>query len=541
MQPISNKMSESLKGSHRPIVVVKVKTPKGVVTDLKIEKGSVTVDHSSQDVRRTVELTISDQSIVPSLYDAYSAVNVYGHQLYVYKGVLWNDQEIDPGLWTCGAPIPHALRKPANGAYELVPMGVFRITSVKTEEDKDGNVVTTLNGSDISIVIQKNQWTGPVTVARTRYTVPVEAISMMDITPEQCYVAQTIMEAIRILITNRWPTRAAFGPPSFNFSGVKDQPITDAIIMGSSYGGNSSSGSPWQDITALATALGAELYVDADGSFVVRSVPDPNAIPPVWSLLDGDGGLLTKATREINIDKTVNFVIATGESIGSTVPIRAEAIDNDPTSPTYFQGPLGRLIGRDAGRKQLYTLQQVQNAANTYLNWYIGGDEQVSVEGIPNPALDVSDVIRVRRKNVGIYQADLLIGELKQDIHAHTLISAIRVSPVQLKGGLRSLPAGTTIRVINNYAHQDFTLSQAASRGDVVIHAAPFRPNVTYLKNAVLVDPNKPSDGSVNYFIDKLVMPLDLESPMQITARARRAGSKKDAIRQAAYGQGELA
>jgi len=539
MQPISEKMRQSLQGSHRPMVVVKAKTPHGLVTNINVQKGSVNVDHTSQDVRRTVELTITDENLVPPLYDAYSALNIYAHQLYVYRGVLWNPEAIDPALWNCPAPIPQELLVPANGAYELVPLGVFRITSVKVEEDKDGNVTMTINGSDLSLVIQQNQWTGPVTVAQQPYTIPVEAISSIDITPEQCYVASTIMEAIKILINNRWPVHPAYGPPRFNFSGVIDQPITTAIVMGSSYNGGSMSGSPWQDITALATALGAELYVDATGAFVVRTVPDPNGIPPVWSLLDGDGGLLTKATREVNINKTVNYVIATGEGVGTTVPLRATAIDNDPSSPTYYQGPLGRIIGREPGRRDLYTPQQVQNAANTYLNWMVGGDEQVNVEGVVNPALDVSDVIKIRRKNVGIYEPSLVFTDLKMDMPTGQLISAVVCSPVTLPNGVKQIPVGTTVRVINNYQHQDFVLTNAAHVGDTLLNVEPFRPNVAYRKHAIICDPSKPSDGSVNYFINKLVVPLDLDSPMQITARVRRVGTKKDAIRQATYDQGQ--
>ena len=544
MQPISEKLSNSLQGSNRPMVVVKAKTPHGVVTNLNIEKGTVTIDHTSQDARRTIEITISDESIIPGLYDAYGPVNVYAHQLYVYRGVLWNPSGINPDLWTCQAPIPQDLLVPSNQAYELVPCGVYRITDVTIEEDKDGNVVMTIKGSDLSIVVQKNSWTGPVTVARHPYTIPVEAISFFDITPEQCYVASTIMEAIKILINNRWPTHPAFGPPYFNFSGVNDHPITDAVIMGSSYNGGSMSQSPWQDITALATALGAELFNDATGAFVLRTIPDPNAQQPVWSFLDGDGGLLTKVTRDINIDKTVNFVIATGEAVGTTVPLRAEAVDDDPTSPTYYQGPMGRILGRESGSKQLYTIQQVQNAANTYLNWFVGADEQVSIECVPNPALDVADVIKVRRKNVGVYDPTVVFSDIKQDIYANTTYDRVACSAIRLptkskyfKAGF--IKAGSVVRVINNFTHQDLVLSQNAFPGDTFITVQPFVANVTYRKNSVLNDPEAPSDGSVNYFVDKITLPLDLDSPMQITCRARRQGSKKDAIRQAAYDQGQ--
>lgn len=544
MQPISEKMRQSLQGSNRPMIVVKAKTPHGVVTNLNIEKGSITIDHTSQDARRTVEITITDESIIPGLYDAYGPVNVYAHQLYVYRGVLWNSNDISPDLWTCQAPIPKDLLVPSNKAYELIPCGVYRITEVSIEEDTDGNVVMTIKGSDLSLVVQKNSWTGPVTVARNPYVIPVEAISFFDITPEQTYVASTIMEAIKILINNRWPTHPAFGPPSFNFSGVSDQPIVDAVIMGSSYNGGTMGQSPWQDIAALATALGAELFNDATGAFVVRTVPDPNGQPSVWSFLDGDGGLLTKITRSINIDKTINFVIATGEAVGTTVPLRAEAIDNDPTSPTYYQGPMGRILGRESGRKQLYTLQQVQNAANTYLNWFVGADEQVSIECLPNPALDVADVITVRRKNVGVYDPTVVFSDLTQIVYANATYSRLSCSAIRLPKKSKYLKdgfikIGTTIRLINNFTHQDVVLTQNAFPGDTVINVVPFVPSVTYRAHSILNDPEVPSDGSVNYFVDKITLPLDLDSPMQITCRARRQGSKKDAIRQAQYDQGQ--
>ena len=554
MYPISEKMKQSLVTSHRPMTIVKVRSINGVTTTIPVVSGSVTVDRTSQDFRRSVSFTTNTEYITNSdgsttqivpLRDT-DPLNIYGNHAYVYRGVLWNTNGIGKDLTTCEAPIPQDILVPANGAYELVPLGVFRINSVSISEHQDGQLDLTVEGTDISSNISKNHWTSPVTVWKSKYSVPV---SQADTTPEQAYVASTVKEAIQKLILDRWPSNnGVFGLPVFDFSGVADKPLTTPVVMGSRTISTSGSNSPWTDITGLSASLGAELFIDQSGKFTLRAITDPNEMPVSWSILDGDltgksGGLIS-ITRTVSDAKTVNYVIATGENTGTSVstvssngagsgtPLKAVAYDNDPNSPTYYKGTFGRVVGYEPGRKKLKTQAEVQHAADTYLNWFIGGDETVQIESTVNPALDVGDVVKVRRKRVGVYNPEAVVCALNSDMTHGKSLDHFQITTL-----LFDLAQGSQVTLYTDFSSQTLTLSRAHKKGDTTMYVESFSPNSDYRNGTVLTDPKIPTDGSVNYFIDKLEIPLDVDKPMTITARERRVGTRKDAIRVAEYSQ----
>jgi hypothetical protein len=527
------------------MVVVKAMSIDGRAYNIPISSGSVKIDRTSADVRRTCQIVVNDARFVPK--EATDPLNIYGNHLYIYRGVIWNTATIGNDLWNAPPPLSKALLAPDNLSYELVPLGVFRIVETNMSEDTDGNVTIEVTGSDISSNIAKNSWTSPVTVWTSVYNVPVPKHKVTAKTaknptpqpapiPEQHYVAQTVQEAIKLLINDRWGQgkKSVFGQPQFNFSGVADHPLARPIIMGSTTVSTSGSNSPWTDITGLASSLGAELYIDATGAFTLRPLPDPNTIPPVWDYFDGDGGMLTNASRKMDSSKAVNYVIATGENTGAKTPLLAKAVDADPSSPTYFMGEFGRVVGREPGRKRLTTQAQVQNAADTYLNWFVGGEESVNIEGVVNPALDTGDVIRVRRRRLGIYRKGTVFGELSHDLLSGTTVSQLLMSPTEipLTAGefimIHSVASTDVIKVLHNYPV-----------GSTTISVEPFSPSSHYRKGAIVIDPKDSSNaGSSNHYIDSMTISLDLESPIQITARERRVGTKRDAIRIAEYSTG---
>ena len=522
-------MRQSLQGSHRPMIYVGVVSADGTQYYIPVEDGTVTIDRTSKDVRRTLSFTTAAEDLVP-LSD-YDPLQIYGNHVYVYRGVVWNLAGIDPNLYKAKLPLTKEWRVPANGAYELVPLGVFRINKVSIDESEDGNINISVDASDISANIGKNAWTNPVTVWKSAYSVPV---AKSDTTPEAHYTATSTMDAIKMLIQDRWPKHNAFGPPAFNFSGIADKQLTKPVVMGSQTVSTSGSNSPWTDITALATALNAELFVDADGAFNLRAVPDPNTVPPVWSFLDGEGGLLTKATRELSDSKAVNYVIATGENTGAKTPIRSVQTDNDPSSPTYYLGTFGRVVGMEPGRKKLTTQAEVDAAAKTYLNWFVGGDESTNIEGVVNPALDVGDVIRVRRQKIGIFDHASVECQLAADIPSNPTAP---LTQLVVKSVKKDIPAGTQLLITTNYSNQALTVSTICPAGSTILYVQPFLPTQNYRKNAIVCLASTPVDGAVNYYIDKLEIPLGLDKPLSITARERRVGTKKDAVRIAEYSQ----
>ena len=550
MYPTSEKFLRSVAGSHRPITIVKAMSTDGTFINLPVVSGDVKIDRTSQDVRRTLSITTNLESLVPVL--ATDPLNIYGNHIYVYRGVLWRSGEIPQQLWDSPPPLNKWLMRfdnatTASGApqwavdlannppYELIPLGVFRINEVDVDEATDGELTISVSASDISSNIGKNHWTGPVTVWNKPYKVPVPA---SDTTPEVTYVATNVQDAIKLLINDRWGNRKSiFGEPRFEFGGVANKPLTKPVVMGSNTVSTSGSNSPWTDITALASAIGAELYVDGEGAFRLMPIPDPNTISPVWDYFDGEGGLLTKATRKVNDAKAVNYIIASGENTGTKKALKAIAYDGDPASPTFYLGEFGRVVGRESGRKKLTTQAEVQNAADTYLNWFVGGEESVTIEGVVNPALDTGDVIRVRRKRVGIYNEATVIAELTANFPTYTeklVVGEIQISPLK-----KAHAAGSQMIIYTNAAYDTVTLTQSVGVGATIIKVTSFHPQRQYRKGTIIFDPADLTNvGSVPHYIDQMTIPLDVEGTIQITARSRRVGSRQDAIRVAEYSQG---
>ena len=564
MYPASKKFFEAVTGSHRAMIIVKALSTDGTWYNLPVVSGSVKIDQTSQDVRRTVELTLDDERYVP--VKSTDPLSIYGNHLYVYRGVVWDLPNVGTEVINARPPLTGDLLQPTNGAYELVPCGVFRITDTTVEEDEDGQLTITVNGSDLALNIKLNAWTAPTTVWTFPYTPPVVNTNQAGFTPytqhETTYVAQTFIEAIKLLINDRWPAYcySVFGPPEFEITGVVDAKLTQPVVMGSVSFSPSGAGSPWNDISSLAAGVNGQLYIDAVGRFTVAQLPDPSTVEPVWDYMDGEGGLLTKVTRKIDSSKAVNYVIATGENTITSLPFRAIAVDSDPNSPTYYLGPFGRVVGREPGRKRLQSQKQTQNAANLYLNWFVGGDESVTVEGVCNPALDVGDVIRVRRKRLGIFQPDQVITDLAADFPngsdlspgtivpqvidaedyadpqpptntGQYIISELKVDPLRLP-----LKKGQTVILYTNVTTNSVTVTEHCPVGATVIPVKPFHPKIQYRKGTMILDPLLvPNAGAVPYYIDQITIPLDLDSPLQITARERRIGTKEDAARISEY------
>ena len=182
------------------------------------------------------------------------------------------------------------------------------------------------------------------------------------------------------------------------------------------------------------------------------------------------------------------------------------------------------------------------------------------MEGVCNPALDVGDVIRVRRKRLGIFQPDQVITDLAADFPngsdlspgtivpqvidaedyadpqpptntGEYIISELKVDPLLLP-----LKKGQTVILYTNVTTNSVTVTEHCPQGATVIPVKPFHPKIQYRKGTMILDPLLvPNAGAVPYYIDQITIPLDLDSPVQITARERRIGTKEDAARISEY------
>lgn len=257
---------------------------------------------------------------------------IYGARLRILRGVIYGD-----------------------GTVESVPLGLFRIDSI--EGDPALGPVT-ISGSGLEAVVTDDKFTAPRSTRGA--SAAVTAITGL--------IQDTIPGAV---VTNR-ANDMTIGTMTWDAQGDR-----------------------WAAVQECATAIGADVYCDADGQFVIAELPDILTAPVAWDVDAGATGVLISASRAFSRDGMYNVVVASGENAEDGVPpVSATASDSDPSSPTYVGGPFGR-VPTFYSSATLTSSVLAQGAANKLLRDVLKPNATVSLTSLPNPCLEPGDVLRV--------------------------------------------------------------------------------------------------------------------------------------------------
>lgn len=307
-----------------------------------VVSGSVTVDGSAQ-VRRSLQLRIADPTS-----------SVYPHRV---GDLLAPPNELK--VWQGIAGFP------------LIPLGVFGISEPDVADD--GGVVCDIKGFDRSRKISRRKWT-------TVFTITAGTL---------------VPDAIRAILADRDPTGPAL-------NSVITNAVTPTIVLGADAGND-----PWKDAQDIASAVALELLYDADGVPVLRNLPNPDAGVLAATYAEGEGGLYLGGSRGFSDEPGTNGVIIIGNGSELTAPFRVEVWNTNPQSPTYYDpanpsasvwGPVPDVQTTDLipDAATALTVATAQLAA-------LGGTvENVTFNGIPNPAHDAGDIVAVQRAALGV-------------------------------------------------------------------------------------------------------------------------------------------
>lgn len=240
---------------------------------------------------------------------------------------------------------------------ELVPLGLFRLDSV------DGDVSSgpvTLQGKSLEAVVADDKFTATYTSTGT------------------------VVAAVSALIRRSLPTADVISQ------------ITDITIGSRAF---DIQADPWAGCQEIAAAAGAEVYANADGVFIISTLPDLSTATPVWAIEAVEGGVYISATRAMSADKVFNGILASGENTADNVaPVSYLATDNDPGSPTYWAGPFGRRPDFYSS-STLITTAACTNAARLKLAQAMAPNASGDISSLPNPALEPGDVLRVTHED----------------------------------------------------------------------------------------------------------------------------------------------
>lgn len=189
----------------------------------------------------------------------------------------------------------------------------------------------------------------------------------------------------------------------------------------------------WAEALKLAQSVGGQLYHDRVGQCCFLG-SGPSTRSPVASYTVGDGLLLT-AERVENSDSISNVVIAESQD-GS---IRAVAEDDDTSSPTYANGPYGRRV-KTISNAAVTSVAQAQQAATADLIYELGRSETTTFTAVPDPRLDVNEMVTVNCPTVGLAERGLVIAALQMPLTATEAMTVTGVKSVLAPDG-QILPA----------------------------------------------------------------------------------------------------
>jgi hypothetical protein len=152
----------------------------------------------------------------------------------------------------------------------------------------------------------------------------------------------------------------------------------------------------------MATSVGWTIVADPYG-IITAQQNTVSVSEAVISFVEGEGSRMTAVSRKRTRQRVYNIAVVTGEPAGGTAPVYGIEYDSDPTSPTYYLGPFGRVPVFE--KSQFVTTNaQAQAAAVGLLARKKGIGAALRITTWANPTLRPGDAAQVVRSKMGIDQ-----------------------------------------------------------------------------------------------------------------------------------------
>lgn len=338
MYSTTTAFQSAILNSHKIATRVDLLTGGVVTTTLtnKATGGYITLDRAA-DSRRAAYITLSDETgtLVPT-GGSSDTLNLYGTEFAPYRGITYPD-----------------------GTTELIPLGIFVITNMEVAESGAGLYIK-ISGKDRSQRVRRALLTDTYVIAS----------------------GTNVVNAIKGILQARMP--------GIQFSSVDSTPYTTPLLV---YDVGSD---PWKIAVDLGASIGYDVYFDANGKCNIKQYVNPyTKYTADFTYQEGDSNTMLSTQRYYKDDEHINWHVFTSEVSGST-PLRAEAKDTNANSPTYVYGPYGYVVKHTA-LSNVTSQAGLQSAANRALAQSLGSTDLAYIVATPNPALDIDDLLYVKR------------------------------------------------------------------------------------------------------------------------------------------------
>lgn len=155
----------------------------------------------------------------------------------------------------------------------------------------------------------------------------------------------------------------------------------------------------WDIVQDICTSTGFEAFFDGLGRLVFRRELDARSVDPM--LVVSDTTVIVSGSTRWSRRPSHNKAIVTGTNTEFDVTYRGVAVDNSPTSPSYYSGRFGPKPFFHFSPHVVSNASAV-NAAKAILRAKQGVAMSLDFSLVPNPALEPGDVVVVRRSALGI-------------------------------------------------------------------------------------------------------------------------------------------
>ena len=336
MRPVSDRFLAALRGSHSAPVQALVVAPGQTGTDPDGTEILVLGGDVELDAKADVRSTLELFTDGTGAFPdaADDLFAPFGNEIFVRRGVGFG-----------------------GGSVEWVSLGYFRIQSSEQDDAPDGPI--RIGGQD-------------------RMSGIIEA-RLLE--PRQFPAVDTYGDVLADLVEEVFPAATIVWDDT-----TDADPLGRAVIAEEDR---------FEFLNDLITSLGKIWYWDHRGILVVKDAPDPEDV--VWEVNAGADGVLVDLSRDLSREGVYNAVVASGEALDTTAPPRGVAVDDNPDSPTYWDGAFGK-VPRFYSSPFITSEAQALTSAAAILRRNLGLPYNVRFGQVPNPALEPHDPVAVNSR-----------------------------------------------------------------------------------------------------------------------------------------------
>jgi hypothetical protein len=344
MLVVSDAFKSFLSKSHTAVIKTQIARGSDILWDGSIADGSTAQDPDAK-LYRAADITINlDKDDMKALIPALNtdALAPFGTEIRMWRGIKYPD----PTMGT-----------------ELVPLGKVVIEKTRTIDSGQG-LQLKLTGKDLGYKVGKNKFTSIYTIAGGTWY----GQALKDI-------------FVRWAPWVTWQSNAwSIVPGGYTSAGAEFDSGSDV----------------WEAAYKIASDAGYRLYFNEYGNLDLAPIPASAILnTPVWNLVEGGGGNLLYVDKEFTVEDTYNKVVVVGNP-SNAAPVTATATDNDPSSPTYINGPFG-IVPMFYTSPFIQTVAQAQAVANNMLWRRLGGQENMHIQALVAPMVEPDDIVFVKR------------------------------------------------------------------------------------------------------------------------------------------------